>query len=198
MERVGKVGDAAQHLAPDHEAVLALAGGQQALGGVQAVDEAGAGRVQVKADGVLGKAQLLLQHAGRRGGHGVLGQGRHQADADLAGRKARAFQRLPRRSHAQAQMGLALAAVMAAPDAGAGRDPLVAGIDPFFQVEIGHFLRRQGRTGADELDATHTRSFLRALAPIMRNFLYRAAARAEPLILDRAASSLASNSSRAR
>ena len=165
---------------------------------MQAVDKAGAGRVQVKADGVLGQAQLLLQDAGGRGGHGVLGQGGHQADADLAGLDARALQRLPGRRQAQAQMALALAAVMAALDAGAGDDPLVAGIDLFLQVEIGHFLRRQGRTGADELDATHRRSFLRALAPIMRNFLYRAAARAWPLILDRAASSLASSSSRLR
>src|SRR5699024_2987349 len=78
---VGKVGDPAQHLAPDDQTVFALAGGQQSFGGVQAVDKAGAGRVQVKADGVLGQAQLLLQDAGGRGGHGVLGQGGHQADA---------------------------------------------------------------------------------------------------------------------
>src|SRR5699024_12691503 len=102
------------------------------------------------------------------------------------------------RSKEHVQLAAAFDEVIAALDSGAGDYPLIAGIDHFLQAEIGHFRRRQGRTGADELNATHRRSFLRALAPIMRNFLYRAAARAWPLILDRAASSLASSSSRLR
>src|SRR5699024_10839501 len=134
---VGEIGDPAEHFAADHQGVLAGAGGQQALGGVQAVDKAGAGGVQVKADGVLGHPQLLLQHAGGGGGHGVLGQGRHQADADLFGADAGALQSPAGGGGAQAQVIFLSGAVVPAGNAGAGDDPLVAGVHLFLQVEVG-------------------------------------------------------------
>ena len=56
---VAKVHDPAEDFRPQHQAVLPGGGGQQALGGVQSVHKAGAGGVQIKAYGILRKAQLL-------------------------------------------------------------------------------------------------------------------------------------------
>lgn len=61
---VAKVHDPAEDFRPQYQAVLPGGGGQQALGGVQSVHKAGAGGVQIKAYGILRKAQLLLEQAG--------------------------------------------------------------------------------------------------------------------------------------
>lgn len=92
---VAKVHDTAEDFRPQYQAVLPGGGGQQALGGVQSVHKAGAGGVQIKAYGILRKAQLLLEQAGGGGGKKIRGDCGHQADADFAGGDAAPLQCLP-------------------------------------------------------------------------------------------------------
>ena len=168
---VGEVGDAAQGLHAHDEAVLPGGSGQQAFGGVQAVHKARTGGVQVKAHGVLREAQVPLEDAGGGGGEEVLGQGGHDAHPDLLRTDAGTLQSLLGGGQTQAGVALSLGAVVAAADAGAAGDPLVAGVHPLGHVVVGHRLTGQGRTGAQQFDSVHGRSFLRALLPIRRNFL---------------------------
>lgn len=146
---VAKVHDTAEDFRPQYQAVLPGGGGQQALGGVQSVHKAGAGGVQIKAYGILRKAQLLLEQAGGGGGKKIRGDCGHQADADFAGGDAAPLQCLPGGGQTEGGVALAVGAVASGADAGAGGDPLVVGIHDFGQIIVGHDLFGHGGAGAD-------------------------------------------------
>ena len=168
---VGKVDDAAEGLHPHDEGVLPAGSGQQAFGGVQSVDEAGAGGVQVEAHRVLRQAQIPLEDAGGGGGEKVLGQSGHDAHPDLLRSNAGALQSLFGGGQTEGGVAFHAGAVVAAGDTGAGDDPLVVGVHNLGHVVVGDGLTGQGGAGAQQFDAVHGRSFLRALLPIWRNFL---------------------------
>ena len=168
---VGVVGDPAEDLGPQDKAHLPRRGGEQALGGVEGVDKSGAGGVQVEADGVLLKAQLPLQDAGRGGIQMVPGEGGHQAHPHVRRVDVPLLQGLPGRGQAQLGVGLPLSADMPGVDAGAGGDPLVAGVHHFGQIFVGEDPLGHGRAGAHKFQSAHVRSFLTPFRPMARNFL---------------------------
>lgn len=147
---VGPVGDAAEVLGADHQAELALGGIEQALHGVQGVEEAGAGGVEVEADRVVGQAQLPLYPAGGGGHLGVRRQGSHHAGADLVGGDAGVFQSPAGGQDRHVGDGLALRQVVAVADAGAGGNPLVVRVDQRFQLVVFHFQSGKRLSASDD------------------------------------------------
>ena len=162
------VDEPGEHLRADHQAVLPGGLGQQALHGVDGEQEAAACGIQVKAHRVVGQPQPPLHHAGGRGGQVVGGESGHHAGADVLRGNPGVFQRLPGGAHAHIRVGLR-GAVVAGLDAGAGGDPLVAGIHDFCQVVVGDDFRRGEPAGASDFDSAHASSFWGA-APMRLNF----------------------------
>ena len=166
---VGVVGDAGEHLGADHQAVFPGAGRQQGLGGVQAVDKAGAGGIQIEAHRVLRQTQPVLQHAGSGGGDVVGGDGGDQADPYGLRTDSGHLHGRPGGGLGQAALGL-VPAFPPLPDAGAADDPGVVGLHDPLQIPVGDHLPGQGAARALEPDSAHARSFFPAGSPMARNF----------------------------
>ena len=136
---VGPVEDARKRLRADHQRARERAGFEQAVGGRQREDEAGAYRLQIEG-GAVGDAELRLhRHGARR--KGVVGRrgGEHdevdrlRIDLGMGERGARRVRR-----HIRGQF--AGRGDVALVDAGALHDPFVGGIDLARQIGVGEDL----------------------------------------------------------
>ena len=127
-----------------------------AFGHRQAVDESGAGGVQVEGDGVF-EPQPLAQQPGGRGHQCVGRDGGDDDQVDVFRRKARVRTSRPATSPERparavlGQVGSRFAnGDMAAGNARARDDPLVVRVDQLGQFVVFHFQRRKGLSTSDD------------------------------------------------
>ena len=144
-----------QGLGADHQRGLRRTGADELVGDGQRVDEAGAGRVDVEGR-AAGGAQLVLQQAGRGREDQVRRGGAEHDQVEVSGADAGRFHRAHRGVVGEVRGGLALGGDVALADAGAGDDPLVAGVHELGQVGVGQHLLRQVAAGTGDagMDAT--------------------------------------------
>ncbi len=151
------VDEAGKGLAAHHKGILPAHGRHQAPGYGSAVDKAGAGGVDIQCRGRLGQAESPLHLTGYAGG-GIRGR---ESGADAAGDirrgKAAAFQCLPGCSDGQRGGGFMFRAPVPGADAGAGGDPLIAGVHGAAQFFICDRAAGQCPAGGDQLQTVHPR-----------------------------------------
>ena len=100
------------------------------------IQKAGAGRVHVQRRAVFRQAQRCLDLAGNAGGRIRCRKGGTDAAADVCRGKAAAAERLLCCSNGKGGSGFVLAAPVPGTDAGAGGDPLVAGVHHAAQIFV--------------------------------------------------------------
>ena len=154
---VGLVHEAGQRFAAHHEGVPSAQRRHQAAGHGGAVDKARAGGVDIQRGAVFGQTQRPLHLTGHTWG----GVRCRKGSADTAGhilrRKTTALQRLLCRRDGQRGGGFFLRTPVAGTDAGAGGDPLVAGVHGAAQLFIGDRAAGQSSAGGDQLQTVHAR-----------------------------------------
>ena len=154
---VGLIHQAGQRFAAHHEGVPSTQRRHQAAGHGGAVDEARAGGVDIQRGAVFGQTQRPLHLTGHTWG-GVRGRkGRADTAGNILRRKTTALQRLLCRRDGQRGGGFFLRTPVAGADAGAGGDPLVAGVHGAAQLFIGDRAAGQSSAGGDQLQTVHAR-----------------------------------------
>ena len=136
---------------------------------MQGIEEAGAGGVQVKAEGVVGQAQGGLHGTGRAGDDSVRGHGGDNAHPDVPRREPGAVQSRPGRAGTETAVGLR-SENTPLPDAGAVGNPLVAGVHLPGQIVVGEDPAGQTAPGTPNFYPVHGFSFRGAAVPICLNF----------------------------
>ena len=136
--------------ADDQNGVIG-AGHDELLGDFQAVDESGAGGLQVEGGRAQG-ADLLLDQAGRRGKDHVGGDGGENNEVNLIAGDARGLHRAQRGLGGHVGSELVRGGEAPLLDAGARRDPFVSRGHHFFEVLIGEDF--DGHVGADSGNGT--------------------------------------------
>ena len=148
---VGGVHQAGKCFAPDDEGILPAQSRQHSPRHGHAIEKTGTGRVDVQRGPVFGQAQRRLYLTGHAGG-GIRGrQGGAHAAGDVCRGKAAALQRLLCGSNGKGGSGFVLAAPVPGTDAGAGGDPLVAGVHDAAQIFVGDRAAGQCPAGCDQL-----------------------------------------------
>ncbi len=144
---IGPVGHAAHGFGADHQRRPGIAGADELVGHRQAIDEARTGRVDVHRHAAFG-AQPGLDQAGRGRENEVRRGGAHHDHVQVGRSDAGRLHRTQCRPVTQVATGLPFGCHVALADAGAGLDPLVAGLDDPAQVVVGQDLVRQIAAGA--------------------------------------------------
>ena len=170
MPRSVEVHDAAEGLGPHQQGVGLAALEQQAPGHLEAVEEAGAAGVQVKAGDVLGQAQVPLDGAGHGGGGAVGADSAAHAGAQVLRGDPGPLQGQPGRLRRPGRPCSPPRAEVPGLDAGAGADPLVAGLHEPAHIVVGDHLGGQAPAGGHDLQSLHGLSFPGPASPIPRNF----------------------------
>ena len=122
-------------LGADEQNVFGGAGFQELIGDNQAVKKTGAGGLKIESR-AAGGTDLGGDPAGGGGEHGVRRDGGGEDEVEFFCRDFGVGQGLPSRGHAHEGGGFLLRGDPALLDAGAGQDPLVAGVDEFFELVI--------------------------------------------------------------
>ena len=149
---VAPVEQAREHLGSDHQHRLGKPGGDLRVALRQCVDEAGAGRREVVPGHVVGADPLADQR--RSGREVVVGAGGRGHDQVELGRvDGGALDRQPCGLGAERCRGVAGCGDPPFADAGALRDPLVAGVDHGGDLVVGHHAVRHVRADAEQRDA---------------------------------------------
>ena len=123
--------------APSASTVLALSGGDEALGDGEPVDPAGTRGGDIERRGVPG-AEQRLEIAGGRGKPAIGADGAQDDRVDLLGGDAGLGHRAARRGVAETGERLPRPGDAALPDAGALHDPLVGGVEVRREIGVGH------------------------------------------------------------
>ena len=138
-----------QRLGADHEDGLVDARADVRVGDAQRVEEARARGIDVERAAAVGTEAVLHEAGGGR--KDEIGRGRAEHDHVEFGRlHAGGFHRRARGALGEVGGGLALGDDVALADAGARRDPFVAGIDELLEVGVGQDPGRQGTAGTGE------------------------------------------------
>ena len=130
------IGDGGEFFRADDEGVLESAVGDQALGDFHRIEKPGAGGGNIERHGV-GRAELLLDMAGGRRSRRVRRDGGDDDQFDFLGGEAGLFERVFRGLGRHVRGELIVRGDPALPDAGAGDDPLVAGIHSRGELFVG-------------------------------------------------------------
>ncbi len=146
---VGVVDDRGHHVRADHQDALVSARGDELRPRLHGVDESGTGAGEIESPHAVG-AKLVLNQAGGRWKEHV---GRDRADDDginVAGSQTALGKRLLGGLDRQIAGGHAFVHDVALADADAGENPVIGGVDHFFEVGVGEKFRRHvGAEGAD-------------------------------------------------
>ena len=154
---VGLIHQAGQRLTAHHEGIPPAQRRQQAAGHGGAVDEARAGCIDVQCGAVLRQAEGTLHLTGHAGGRVGGRKGGADTAGDVLRPEAAALQRLLCRCDGQCGGRFFLCAPVAGADAGAGGDPLVAGVHGAAQLFICDRAAGQGPACGDQLQTVHAR-----------------------------------------
>ena len=166
---IGPIGDRAELLRADHEDGVVGVRHDELLRDLDREKESGAGRGDIETGG-FARADLRLHETGGRRENHIGGGGRDQDEIDLFRGNAGLLHR------SQSGLGGHVAGLFvgrgdpAFLDPGAGRDPLVVGLDDLREVLVGEDFFRQITAGADDRDRALGFSGSRARA--RRSFHY--------------------------
>ena len=152
---VGGVHQAGERLCADDQRVLPAQRSQQAARHRRAIQKAGAGGVHVQCRAVFRQRQRRLHLTGHTWGGIRRGKGGADAAGNVCRSKAAALQRLLCGGNGQCGGIFALGTVVPGADAGAGGDPLVAGIHGAAQLFVGDRAAGQSPAGGDQTQTLH-------------------------------------------
>jgi hypothetical protein len=161
---VGPVHVPREDLAADDEDGLRLGGLDEAVGHVQAVEEAHARGLEVERGGPR-RAEVLLHQAGGRRKHHVARDRPDDDHIDVLGLDVRALQSRVRCLRTEVGELLALRHDVTFLDPRAGGDPFVGRLHELLEIGVGQKLLRNGGADADDAGAIHGPVTLSEAAP---------------------------------
>lgn len=158
---VGRVHHAGQRFAADDQRIASAQGVQQPVGRSNSINKTGTSRIYIKSGPVLRQPQGRLHTAGNTGGSRWSRKRCRNAAGNLACCQPATRQGLAGGGNGQRGGILTFGAVIPLADAGAGRDPFIAGVHLSAQILIRHYTAGQCPPVASSCKPFMLPSFLR-------------------------------------